>query len=272
MGNSINIGKYLGRKLAGITAPTSSIDPDAEAFITAANITDATQQTAIIQLVTDLKNYNLWNKAHAIYPFVGGTASSHMYNLKDPQNTNAAFRLSFSGGWTHSANGIEGNGINAFADTFLSPSTSFTTTSGHISIYSRTNSVANVYDFGASNATNEISANIRWAGDIYYVNYGALTYPFTTNTDSRGMYIVNRNSTTNTTGFKNGTSVINAAQTAALPNINVVLGGLRLNASVLNYSARQYAFASLGDGLSNTEAANFYTAVQAFQTTLGRQV
>ena len=51
----------------------STVDPDAQAFITAANITDPTQQTAIIQLVTDLKNYNLWTKAPAIYPFVGGT-------------------------------------------------------------------------------------------------------------------------------------------------------------------------------------------------------
>jgi hypothetical protein len=28
----------------------------------------------------------------------------------------------------------------------------------------------------------------------------------------------------------------------------------------------------LGDGLTDTEAANFYTAVQTYQTTLGRNV
>jgi hypothetical protein len=32
------------------------------------------------------------------------------------------------------------------------------------------------------------------------------------------------------------------------------------------------AFASIGDGLSDTEASDFYAAVQAFQTTLSRQV
>jgi hypothetical protein len=38
------------------------------------------------------------------------------------------------------------------------------------------------------------------------------------------------------------------------------------------YDNKELAFSSIGDGLTDTEAANFYTAVQAFQTTLGRQV
>ena len=38
------------------------------------------------------------------------------------------------------------------------------------------------------------------------------------------------------------------------------------------YTTKQCAFASIGSGLTDTEAANFYTAVQAFQTTLGRNV
>ena len=29
----------------------------------------------------------------AIYPFVGGTATTHKFNLKDPADINAAFRL-----------------------------------------------------------------------------------------------------------------------------------------------------------------------------------
>ena len=38
------------------------------------------------------------------------------------------------------------------------------------------------------------------------------------------------------------------------------------------YGNRECALASIGLGLSDTEAANFYTAVQAFNTTLSRQV
>ena len=53
----------------GILARTASgggVDPDAQAFITAASITDPTQQAAINTLVVDLKGYNIWSKMKAI--------------------------------------------------------------------------------------------------------------------------------------------------------------------------------------------------------------
>ena len=113
-------------------------DPDASAFITAAGITDQTQKTAINQLVIDLKSGGLWNKMKAIYPFVGGTASAHKFNLKDPRDLDAAFRLSFNGGWTHSATGALPNGANATANTYAKPSDIATQDSIHLSYYSRT--------------------------------------------------------------------------------------------------------------------------------------
>ena len=113
-------------------------DPDAQAFITAAGITDNTQKTAINTLVLDMKGFGIWTKMKAIYPFVGGTASSHKFNLKNPLDTNAAFRLSFIGGWTHDANGIKANGTNGYADTFFVPSVQYSVIdNAHISIYSR---------------------------------------------------------------------------------------------------------------------------------------
>ena len=95
---------------------------DAQKFILAAGITDATQKSAINTLVDDLKTYGIWSKTKAIYPMVGGTATTHKYNLKDPRDLDAAFRLSFSGGWTHSSNGALPNGITAYSDTFLNAS------------------------------------------------------------------------------------------------------------------------------------------------------
>ena len=65
-----------------------AVDPDAQAFITAAAITDPTQQSAINTLVVDLKGYSIWTKFKAIYPVVGGIASSHAVNLKTPGTYN----------------------------------------------------------------------------------------------------------------------------------------------------------------------------------------
>jgi hypothetical protein len=116
-GNMYLINSY---KFGGGAPPP--IDPDAQAFLTAAAITDPTITSAIDTLVVQLKADGIWTKMKALYPFVGGTASTHKYNLKDPQDLDASFRLVFNGGWTHSANGALPNGTNGFADTKLIPS------------------------------------------------------------------------------------------------------------------------------------------------------
>ena len=76
----------------GILASYKGIDTDAQAFITATGITDNTQKNSINQLVLDLKSYGVWSKIKAIYPFVGGTATTHKFNLKDPRDLDAAYR------------------------------------------------------------------------------------------------------------------------------------------------------------------------------------
>jgi hypothetical protein len=96
---------------------TPGLDPDATAFINAAAPLTDTEQSAIRTLVSQLKSNNIWSGLTAFYPFVGNTADQQKYNLVNPQDTNAAFRLTFYGGWTHSSSGLIGNGIDSYADT-----------------------------------------------------------------------------------------------------------------------------------------------------------
>ena len=267
--NNIGWGDSHAKSWSGATDIVGiTTDADAQAFITAAAITDPTQQTAIDTLVKGMKADGIWTKMKAIYPFVGGTASTHKWNLKDPRDLDAAFRLVFSGGWTHSSNGATPNGTNGYADTFLIPSTSLTTTSGHLSTYSRSNTNVG-FDMGAD---IQINAVISRFNNVFYANYG--TYDANVaNTDSRGHFITNRNSATKTTGFKNGNKVIDFTVTANLSSFQIAIGALRnSSSSVVQYSNKQTAFASIGNGLTDTEAANLYTRVQAFQTSLSRQV
>ncbi len=126
----------------------NAVDADATAFITAAGITNLTQAAAINTLVNDLKTYGLWTKMKAVYPMVGGSATSHKFNLKDPRTVNAAFYLEFNGGGTHGTNGYLPSGSNSYANTWLTPSTTLNASSAHMSFYSRTNSDA-MYDMGA---------------------------------------------------------------------------------------------------------------------------
>lgn len=255
-------------------------DADANAFITAAGITDSTQKSAIQTLVTDLKGYGIWTKMKALYPFVGGTSTTHKYNLKDPQDTDGAFRLVFSGGGTHSSTGWLPNGTNGFADTKLVPNASLTFNNTHLSLYSRTNVVTNAWN-GASNSYLPIFAMMLRSSDnpnlVYFDGYDYSAHRiYATNTDSRGLFIANITSSTSQKIIKNGSVLVTntTAQTqSALPSYSMYLGN-RNDAGVITgtYDNKELAFASIGDGLNDTEASNFYTAVQAFQTTLGRNV
>jgi hypothetical protein len=255
--------------------PTSSTDADAQAFITAAAITDPTQQAAINTLVVDLKGYSIWTKMKALYPFVGGTASQHKFNLKDPRDLDAAFRLTFHGDMLSSSNGIKGT-INGYADTKLNLSTQTTLNDIHLGFYSRTHSTQNSVDIGAStdNVTNYYLLQLTGSTTYYIINESAfITYPNFSDTDTRGLYVGTRSGTV-VNGWKNGIkrATKSPATTAARPNQSVFLSAYNQGGVPASYSNRQLAFSSIGDGLTDTEAANFYTAVQAFQTTLGRQV
>ena len=273
--------------LISLMPKTPPVDPDAQAFITAASITDPTQQAAINTLVVDLKGYSIWTKMKAIYPIVGGTASTHKWNLKDPRDLDAAFRLTFATGWTHSSNGMTPNGTNAYADTKLNPSSILNNGNNHISYYSRTNQAAsNTIEIGvfSNNGFFGPALGARRTSDLFqYYNGNATTSVITasSNTNSTGHFIGNILSSTNRKTYKNGT--VSGTNTNNFSNVvaNTLYGtGIYLGAcnisdifqGVFGYSSKQCAFASIGDGLSDTDAANLYTAVQAFQTTLSRQV
>jgi len=272
-GNSMFLATHgiLARSASG-----AAVDPDAQAFITAASITDPTQQSAINQLVVDLKGYSIWTKMKALYPFVGGTSTTHKWNLKDPRDLDAAFRLVFNGGVTHTSNGIQGNGTNGYAQTFLVPNTYLTLNNSHLSVYSRSNNQGDFMDIGVNDEPNVLSnahrIQTRWSDGSCYYSINSNTGNGFSTANSLGFYIANRVNSTNQKLYKNNS--INTGSSNA-NSLSSKVGGIFIcawNHATPYYSPRQYAFASIGDGLTDAEAANFYTAVQAFQTTLGRNV
>jgi hypothetical protein len=251
---------------------TKGCDADAVAFLAAAGITDATITSAICTLVTSMKVNGTWAKCNAIYPFVGGTATTHKFNLKNPLDTNAAFRLSFIGGLTHSANGITGNAINAYCNTFL-PNTAVAINSNHISTYSRTSINENSVDIGTYGQAPPTSSGIHHSArgfglGMFFRNQNN-TFATAANADGRGFYLSTRTASNFSAMYKNGiqTCTLIVAPVAMLnENFNI----LAINGTF--FSSRNLAFATIGSGLNSTEAAALYTAVQAFNTTLSRQV
>ena len=249
---------------------------EAKAFIQAAGLIDETQMKAVGTLVFDLKNYNLWDKMKAIYPFVGqaGVSSSFQFNLKDPRNLNAAYRLSFVGSWAYSPSlGIIPDGSTTYANTFFDPSSSLSLTDNHLSYYLTQNNLA-------------ITNGSMGSKDVYMLQ--VVGYGFTRNASSNstfksglstnsGFWLGTRTAINRTVLFNNTQNLVENTNTTSffMPSyvtIGATNDGGTGTPSPTVRSSGSIGFASIGDGLTDTEAANLYTAVQRFQTTLGRQV
>ena len=250
-------------------------DTDAVSFLMAAKITDGTQAAAINTLVIRMKADGVWTKMKAIYPFVGGSATSHKWNLKDPRDLDAAYRLVFNGGGTHNSTGYVPN-LNSYADTKLNPSTVLNIDSIHFSYYSRTNLMVNNYDMGvtiSSVPVLSLTAALRWGDGVTYYSMGfnpTEVNKIQTSTDKN--FIFNK-ITTSASLFENTTkTTTSVTNRSGLPNGNFFIAARNLDGTAQQSSQRNCAFSSIGDGLTDAEVTAFYNAIQAFQTTLGRQV
>lgn len=261
-----------------IFAVATSYDTDALAFFTATGITDTGDKDAVNQLVLDLKSYSLWSKFIAIYPLIGASATTHKYNLKNPVDSDAAFRLVFSGGVTHDGNGITGNGTNGTASTFITPITHLSLNDTSAFIYIRDNTGGGYTDIGALNSVApqyRIQMNSRNASNLFVTSINNTTpSTATASSDSRGFWGVSRISSTEYKQTKNSTqtTISDASTTQSSAIIALLALGATASPFFATYSPRNMAFACIGSGLTDTEADNLYTAVQAYQTTLGRNV
>jgi hypothetical protein len=275
---------YAGgtRVIGGSTAIQQTLHPTVMNFIAIMNSNagysmSVNEIDAVNNMVMSLVANGLWTKIQAIYPFIGNTAASQKFNLKDPRDTNAAFRLSFlGGGWTHATTGAKPNGTSSYADTFYTPSTSASQNNHHLSYYSRTNSNGIEVELGSQQGFNARSfIEIRTTGVTYLqCNGNSATFIQFNDTNAQGFYVVNRTASALLNGWKNGVRQVQSTTEASLtPNArNYWLGALNNNNTGQYFSIKECALASIGQGFTDREAITYYQIVQAFQTKLGRQV
>jgi hypothetical protein len=263
----------LNRLTYNLQTNLGRIDPDAQAFynrVTAASGSlTATEISAINTLVGDLKSYGIWSSMKAIYPMVGASAAACAQNLKS-----SSFTGTFNGGVTFSNLGITGNGTSGYMNTNLNQSTEQTSNNLHISIYQR-----NILSSNSGVSMGLVTGSVF---SRFYLNYGGSEYlslqsstqaVSSIETPQQGMFILSRNSSANFFKKQNNLTIetFTNASTALL-NVTYALLAGNEGSTFGEFSTANLAFASIGDGLTDTQAANLYTAVQKFQTTLGRQV
>lgn len=253
----------------GILASAGGIvyDADAQAFFdrvtTAGGTLSATEKTAVNQLVLDMKSYSIWSKMKAIYPMVGASSAACKQNLKS-----SSFTGSFSSGWTFASTGVTPNG-SAYMDTGLNPSTVFGTNYAHQSFYSRTNNTSGTILQGVSISTR-FDMGYDFGNTVPFVAIGSGSSTLGVDTSTLGFVLSYRTGVSSGKMLRNNVLKVTMVETfSSYPNGNYWLAARNPS---LFLNVFENSFTSLGDTLTDTEASNLYTAVQAFQTTLSRQV
>jgi hypothetical protein len=265
------VPSFFGYQRAGFGP---NVDPDAQAFfdrVTAAGGTlSVTEQTATNQLVLDMKAAGIWTAMRAVYPMVGASAAACAQNLKS-----SSFTGTFTSGWTFASTGVTGNGTSAYMDTTLIPNSTLSLNSTHISGYLRTNLNSNAPILSSENASTYNNGLYIWPKQVLFgysvrLNDNNSTGGGANTDDIRGLHIAIRGSSTIKKYRFNTTEKFNVTvSSSGLNTSSIYIAASRNNA---NYFNNEIALCTIGDGLTDTESNNFYTAVQAFQTTLSRNV
>jgi len=273
----IGFGLNIGNRGVFGAGGGGGFDADAQAFfdrVTAAGGTlSATEKTATNQLVLDMKSAGIWTAMRAVYPMVGASAAACAQNLKS-----SSFTGTFTSGWTFASTGVTPNGTSAFMDSGLNASTNLTLTSTHLSAYVRNNTKGSQYDLGCSTdigaGLNVTALITRYITDAMYIEIGGGGYGTQTlSINSQGFTFGTTNGSRTQNLYKNGVLLVSSISSANnFANRNIYLGAINAGGTPIFFTDKQYAFSSIGDGLNSTQASNFYTAVQTFQTTLSRQV
>jgi len=248
----------------------SPYDPDAEDFFLRAGIVNTTLKGAVNTLVVDLKAENLWDKMVALYPFVGGTASSHAENLKS-----SSYTITWNGVVNHTSTGVESNGTTGYGNTNM-PRTALPLVGVHLSAYLQAvesypafHAAIGVDDFGTGNS--EFTELWHAAAHAFLNNSTNAKAEFGINP---GMVIGTRSVTHDQ--ILDPAAVVFTAQASTAPAANIALNlfvlALNRSGAAELISPETYSLISAGSVLTLAEALSFRTIVNAFQTTLGRNV
>ena len=184
----------------------------------------------------------------------------------------------FNGGWTHSSTGALPNGTTGWADTKLAASI---LAYPFLAYYSRSNTNTNTdqIDMGSKDASNTrytwVSAWYKGSGFNNILGRNSSSTVLLNGgitTDSRGFYWINKIATTAKLG-KNST-ILNTATDTQTPSTTAIgIGANATESGISNsFSNREVSTSIISDNMTDTDVNNCYTAIQTFNTTLGRQV
>lgn len=261
-----------------VVPPAPPIPAPVQLFFDNAGITDPALRAILLARYERITTRSYFPKMAAEYPFVGGNANAHKFNFLDARDVDAAFRLQLNGGWLHGANGMQGNAINTWANTFWNEAANASANSWNFGFYSRTQTGniqwCDIGQFNGVRASNIFPRVTIINPDRLYLHNGSSGAEFTAGaTTTVRLYQCNRVDTTNIRARVNGTLIIQPTPYLGQTNLNYSIGSLNNNGVQQFFSAREYGYAFIANqGFTDAEMIDFENDVTDFMTALGRNV
>ena len=251
-------------------------DADAQAYFTANTaITSDADKNAINTLFLNAKSKGYYTKIKMWNFPIWSSATANKWNLVNPLDTDAAFRFTYTTGWSHTSSGMTGTNANAIP--YITPSANLTVNNTHMAVYIGTNTVAgSKVEMGVGVGGTLVPIMMlmsRYTADKAQSNaYNLTTNQLTpTNTDARGLYVSSRVSNVLHKIYKNGNILATDTNTNTntLPTLGLRIGALNSNGSIVQYTDRQFRFISIGTGLTDTDVTNISNDINTLMTYFG---
>jgi hypothetical protein len=258
------------------------LDPATTAWaaqvVTNGGTVSAGRKTTVNNLIVGLKGDGVWTKLDRLFILAAENTQSSLTDLVGLTLAVASGSPTFTvdRGWT----GVDIATSTMWIDTGFNPGTAggnYSLNSAHLSAWSNSN-IATVNGgviiggdgAGALPATELFPQYAD--GNAYFRINDAANSGGTANANSTGHYIANRTGAALSGGYKNGSLFATLNQTSGGPI------SLLANISILsdnnptqhtNGSGHQITMASIGGGLSSTDASNFYNRLRTYMTAVG---
>lgn len=254
-----------------IASQIASFDADAVAFFTrvttAGGTLSTTEKQAVNQLVLDLKANSLWTPMKAIYPMVGASAAACAQNLKS-----SSFTGTFTSGWTFASTGVTPNGTSAYMNTTVNDLNDLGA-NATIATYINANGSSTIgWELGVFASPAIVGMSIANGGSSNFIDIKSGISSVYSEGYVGGLFLGTTNGTTNQV-YKNATNKGSNSQTTTGINLSHYIGALNQSPTVGIFGDKRTAFTCYANStFTGTNVSNLYAAVQAFQTTLSRQV
>lgn len=259
------VGNMRSKTTAYDAATQALLDQATTDGYTAAN---GTALTALDTFISTLKSDGIWTLLDALWlPATNGDSDFACYNLKDP----TTFKLTKVNSPTFtSLEGFTGNGTSSYLNTNYSPSTdgiNIDTNDISVGAYVRSVGGSGIL-VGSQNTTgNTNGILLPDSSALRLVSSG-----FISSSASAGFYQIDRAVSVDIKQYQDGTNTAtNTITITNYPSQSLFIGARNQEGTANVFSTAQVSMAYVSSTI-NGKFTEFYNAIQAYMTAIGKQV